>query len=192
MESKYAIAQISIPIEIFTDGEWINHNDRIQINIIETPNLPPISTINNENLMQTIHNILKTENVLSEKISMSVYKETPLPFIINVQNENNQKREQEDILNSKCSQIPIEHFSEESIIKTELINAVKPTTNLTNGVDSQHLRSWTNKEINPIPKGYDYNIRRFRTPSKNTSFKKTPIKSYHKTRSNRYQFSSNT
>ena len=79
-QSKYAIAQINIPIELLPNGEWTNYNDRISIQIIRTNELPPISTIDGEKLQETIREILGSTNTPTTKIpfSFSVDSESPL------------------------------------------------------------------------------------------------------------------
>ena len=86
-ESKYAIAQINIPIEIFPNGEWTNHNDRMTIQILRTDKLPPISNIENHELLQTIQEILAGSQDLdsepTSKISLNLGDEPP-PFIVRI------------------------------------------------------------------------------------------------------------
>lgn len=89
--SKYAIAQINIPIEIFPNGEWTNHNDRITIQIMRTHELPPISNIENHELLQTIQGILggsqESDSEPASKISLNLGdndKDSPPPFIVRI------------------------------------------------------------------------------------------------------------
>ena len=89
-KSRYAIAQIHIPIEILPDGEWINHNDRITIQIVKTAKLPPISTPDTEKLLETVQKILECSqedpDQIPCKISLEGMRESddPLPFTIAV------------------------------------------------------------------------------------------------------------
>jgi hypothetical protein len=86
MKKCFAIAQINIPIEITSDGEWINHNDRIAVQIIKTDKLPPISSIENDEIYQTIQELLEgggnSSEETIEKISVMLNEDEPLPFII--------------------------------------------------------------------------------------------------------------
>lgn len=80
--SKYAIAQINIPIEIFPNGEWTNHNDRVSIQIARASELPPISEIDSEQLQYTIQDILGGNETTSVKIPIKFSSESEFPFMV--------------------------------------------------------------------------------------------------------------
>lgn len=81
-QSKYAIAQINIPIELLPNGEWTSYNDRISIQIIRTNELPPISTIDGEKLQETIQEILGTADTPTTKIPFSFSVDSESPFLV--------------------------------------------------------------------------------------------------------------
>jgi len=161
-KSKYAIAQINIPIEIFPDGEWTNHNDRITIQISETPELPPISNIENQQLLETIQQILggsqDPEDEPPTRISLKLDDDDdkPPPFTIQI-------REPES------TEIHVSTQEEEGEYGEEEVEEEDP----------------------PQPKTYYINprellLRKHRKPSKNNTFKLAPHPRANKTRSNRW------
>ena len=82
---KYAIAQINIPIEIFPDGEWVNHNDRISVQITRADTLPPITDLENTELLEAIQQIMGNDyEDPPTKISLQADEDAPPPFTIHV------------------------------------------------------------------------------------------------------------
>lgn len=160
-QSKYAIAQINIPIEIFPDGEWTNHNDRITIQIAETPELPPISNIENQQLLETIQKILggsqDTDNEPPTRISLSLDDDTPPPFTIQI-------REPESTETQVSIQEEEGKYGEEEEAEQE-----DPPQPKTYYIDPKELL-----------------LRKHRKPSKNNTFKLSPHPRANKTRSNRW------
>lgn len=81
MTTKYAIANIKIPLEIYPNGDWNQYPDRITISIEEIENLPPPSTIQNSELVSMIQNIFQCSLESPIKISLQVEDDQPLPFL---------------------------------------------------------------------------------------------------------------
>jgi len=177
-QSKYAIAQINIPIEIFPDGDWTNHNDRMTIEIIPTSVLPPISDIENQKILETIQQILGS-HVDDDDTDEDEYTDYDI--------DDTSYDEDEPItkisFNSESPSIGIIKENNEPSI--DISSQPKPATT----IEPPKIRpGMVGKEdtglIEYIDKQELLN-RPYRTPSKNTSFRKKFIKN-NKTRSNKW------
>ena len=63
---KYVFANVKLPIEIFSDGDYHIYTDRIVMNFESCPNLPPISEYKQEDIMRIIQEVLNSEKEIQE------------------------------------------------------------------------------------------------------------------------------
>lgn len=81
-DNYYIYANIRLPIEIYSNGKYNIHDNRIQIEFENCNELPPISQEKNETIMEKIQSII-TNN--SEQKMQWVLPEEPEPENIQIQ-----------------------------------------------------------------------------------------------------------
>lgn len=74
-DNYYIYANIKLPIEIFPNGKYNIHDNRIQIEFENCNELPPISQEKNETIMEKIQSIISNNN--SEQKIQWVLEEEP-------------------------------------------------------------------------------------------------------------------
>ena len=66
-DNYYIYANIRLPIEIYSDGKYNIHDNRIQIEFENCNELPPISQEKNETIMEKIQKIIDNTNTAKIK-----------------------------------------------------------------------------------------------------------------------------